>query len=247
MRNFKATIEYDGTNYHGFQMQANKNLPTIQGKLESCLMRVLKEPIKITGAGRTDAGVHAEGQVINFKTITKIPQERLPLVINGQLPNDIVIKSLVEAKPDFHAQYDAKGKYYIFRIYNNRIPSAFHSRFSCFVPYSLDMEKIREGSRLFVGTHNFRSFSASGTTVKSFVRTINSLEVIENGNVWEFHIQGNGFLYKMVRVIVGTLLELGRGRRDVDSIREALNNQNRKLAGKTASPHGLCLKKVFYS
>ncbi|KJS22750.1 MAG: hypothetical protein VR72_04255 [Clostridiaceae bacterium BRH_c20a] len=247
MRNIKATIEYDGTNYHGFQTQLNKKLPTIQGKLESCLMRALMEPIKITGAGRTDAGVHAEGQVINFKINNNIPLERLPMVINGQLPNDIAIKVLEEVRPDFHAQYDARGKYYIYRIYNNRIPSAFHSRFSYYIPYKLDMEKIREGSRLFVGTHNFKGFSASGTNVKNFVRTIHSLDIVSNENIWEFHIQGNGFLYKMVRVIIGTLVELGKGRRDEDSIKEALNNKDRTFAGKTAPPQGLCLKKVFYS
>jgi len=247
MPNIKAVIEYDGTHYHGFQIQVNQNLPTIQGTLESCLMRVLKEPIKVTGAGRTDAGVHAEGQVINFFTCTKIPLERLPLAINCQLPEDLVIKSVEIVDEDFHAQYRAKGKHYIYRIYNNRTPSVFFRNFSYFVPYNLDFDLIQQGCRLFVGTHNFKGFSASGTTVKSFVRTIYSLELIQNGDLWEFHIQGNGFLYNMVRIIVGTLLELGKGKRDLASIQEALKKEDRTLAGQTAPPQGLCLKKVFYS
>ncbi|NLT93924.1 MAG: tRNA pseudouridine(38-40) synthase TruA [Clostridia bacterium] len=247
MRNIKATIQYDGTNYHGFQIQEKQNLPTVQGTLESCLMRVLKEPVKINGAGRTDAGVHAEGQVINFLTNTKIPLERLPLAINCQLPDDLVIKTAEEVPLDFHAQYSATGKYYVYRIFNNRTPSVFYRHYSYFVPYSLDFDLIREGCRLFEGTHNFKSFSASGTTVKSHVRTIYSLELIKNGDLWEFHIQGNGFLYNMVRIIVGTLLELGKGKRDLASIQEALQKQDRTLAGQTAPPHGLCLKKVFYS
>ncbi|MGI6225196.1 MAG: tRNA pseudouridine(38-40) synthase TruA [Peptococcales bacterium] len=247
MRNIKAIVEYDGTNYHGFQIQGKQNVPTIQGALESCLMRVLKEPSKVTGAGRTDAGVHAEGQVINFFTNTKIPLERLPLALNCQLPEDIVIKSVEEVTSDFHAQYAALGKYYIYRIYNQRIPSVFYRRFSYFVPYGLDFEMIREACSLFVGTHNFKSFSASGTTVKNFQRTIYSLELVQKDDLWEFHIQGNGFLYNMVRIIVGTLLEVGKGKRNFDSIRQALFEEDRTLAGQTAPPQGLTLKKVFYS
>jgi tRNA pseudouridine38-40 synthase len=246
MKNIKATIQYDGTNYHGFQIQVKQNLPTIQGTLESCLMRVLKEPVKIIGAGRTDAGVHAEGQVINFVSATKIPLERLPLAVNCQLPDDLVVQKVEEVPLDFHAQYSALGKYYIYRIYNNRTPSVFYRRYSYFIPYKLNFDLIQEGCTLFEGTHNFKSFSASGATVKSYVRTIHSLKLLKNGDLWEFHIQGNGFLYNMVRIIVGTLLELGKGKRDLASIGEALEKQDRTLAGQTAPPQGLCLKKVFY-
>ncbi|MDK2823746.1 MAG: tRNA pseudouridine38-40 synthase [Clostridia bacterium] len=247
MRNFKAIIEYDGTNYHGFQVQPGQDLPTIQGTLESCLMRVLKEPIKITGAGRTDAGVHAEGQVINFFTNTKIPLDRFPLAINCRLPDDIVIKGVEEVEQSFHARYDAKGKHYVYRIYNNRIPSVFHKRFTYFVPYYIDEMKIREGCKLLVGTYNFKAFTASGVSVKNFERTIYSLDLMRQGDLWEFHIQGNGFLYNMVRIIIGTLLELGKGKRDLASIKEALEKQDRTLAGQTAPAQGLCLKNVFYS
>ncbi|MFZ5942563.1 MAG: tRNA pseudouridine(38-40) synthase TruA [Bacillota bacterium] len=247
MRNLKAVIEYDGTNYHGFQVQQNKELATIQGTLESCLMRVLKEPVKITGAGRTDAGVHAEGQVINFFTESKIPLERFPLAINCKLPSDIAIKSIEEVEKSFHAQYAAKGKYYIYRIYNNRIPSVFYRNYAYFVPYEIDKKLIKKGCQMFIGTHNFKGFASSGTTVKNFERTIFSCDFVPQGELWEFHIQGNGFLYNMVRIIVGTLLELGKGKRDLESIKEVFLTQKRVLAGQTAPPHGLCLKKVFYS
>ncbi|MFZ7104444.1 MAG: tRNA pseudouridine(38-40) synthase TruA [Peptococcaceae bacterium] len=247
MRNIKAVIEYDGTNYHGFQIQANQGIPTIQGKLESCLMRVLKEPIKIIGAGRTDAGVHAEGQTINFLTHSRIPLDKLPLAINTKLPVDIVIKSVEEVSPDFHAQYDAKGKYYVYRIYNNRIPSVFNRCYAYFVPYKIEPDLIARGCKLFVGTHNFKSFAASGTTVKDFVRTIYGCEFKKQSELWEIHIQGSGFLYNMVRIIAGTLLELGKGKRTLLSITEALENEDRNMAGQTAPAHGLCLKSVLYS
>lgn len=246
MRNIKAIIEYDGTNYHGFQKQPQQGLPTIQGTLERCFQEVLKEPVVVIGAGRTDAGVHAAGQVINFLTTSKIPLERFPLALNSRLPEDIVVKEVQEVEEDFHAQYSAKGKYYVYRIYNNRIPSVFYSRYAYFVPYPLNLEIIKEGCKLFIGRHNFKSFSASGTSVKSFERTIFSLEVKVNGSLWEFHIKGDGFLYNMVRIIVGTLVELGKGKRSLTSIREALEKQDRTLAGETAPAHGLCLKEVFY-
>lgn len=247
MRNIKAVIEYDGTDYHGFQIQTKQGVPTIQGTLESCLMRVLKEPIKVTGAGRTDAGVHAEGQVINFLTNSTIPAEKLPLALNSRLPDDIVVKSVEEVDDDFHAQYGAKGKYYVYRIYHNSIPSVFNRRFAYFVPYKIDPDLISKGCQLFIGTHNFKSFAASGTNVKSFIRTIFSCEFSKEGDLWEFHIQGSGFLYNMVRIIVGTLLEVGKGKRDLEEVRKALTEGKRSLAGQTAPAHGLSLKKVFYS
>lgn len=246
MRNIKAILEYDGTNYHGFQTQANPKLPTIQAELESCLMRVLKEPIRVTGAGRTDAGVHAEGQAINFYTKNTIPLERLPLALNCQLPRDIVFKEIEEVPLDFHAQFASQGKYYVYRIYNNRIPSVFKRNYSYFIPYGLDFTKIKEGCSLFVGTHNFRGFSSQKATVKNFTRTISSFELIQEGDIWEFHIQGNGFLYNMIRIIIGTLLQIGRGKRDLASIQRIFVEQDRMLAGQTAPPQGLCLKKVLY-
>jgi len=247
MRNIKAIIEYDGTNYHGFQKQPGQAIPTIQGTLESCLMRVLKEPVKVIGAGRTDAGVHAEGQVINFSTNSRIPLDRFPLAVNSRLPDDIAVKRVEEVEEDFHAQFNARGKNYIYRIYNNRIPSVFHRRFAYFVPYFIDEGMIRKGCQLFVGSHNFRAFSSSGTSVKTFERTIYSLDLTRQGYLWEIQVKGNGFLYNMVRIIVGTLLELGKRKRDLSSIKEALEKQERTLAGQTAPPQGLCLKEVFYS
>lgn len=246
MRNIKAIIEYDGTNYSGFQKQTKQNVLTIQETLESCLMRVLKEPIKIIGAGRTDAGVHAQGQVINFFTGCQIPLERLPLALNSKLPNDIVVKEVKEVKPDFHARKSARGKYYLYKIHNNFIPTAFYRNLMYCVPYEIDENMIRNGCRLFIGTHNFRGFCSSGTSIKSFERTIYTFELTRQGDLWEFHIKGNGFLYNMVRIIVGTLLELGRGKRDLASITAALEKGERHLAGQTAPPHGLYLQEVYY-
>lgn len=244
MRNIKATIEYDGTNYHGFQRQVSD--PTIQEKLESCLMRVLKEEIKVQGSGRTDAGVHALGQVINFKTSRDIPVNKIPLAINSLLPKDIVVKDAEEVALDFHAQYDSTGKHYIYKIYNARIPSVFHHNYAYFVPMGLDEELIRRGCLEFIGTHNFRGFSSSRTTVKTFERTIYSMELQKEGLLWEIHVKGDGFLYNMVRIMVGALLKIGQGKKDVSIIKEILKTQDRTLAGKTAPAHGLYLQEVYY-
>ena len=246
MRNIKAIIEYDGTNYHGFQKQLGQGMATIQETLESCIMRVLKEPIKVQGAGRTDAGVHAYGQVINFRTTSSIPVDSIPQAINSRLPKDMVIKAAQEVDLDFHAQYNSKGKHYTYKIYNNRIPSVFHQRYAYFVPVPLDEEIFREGCKVFVGTHNFKGFSASGASVKTFERTIYSVELITKGPLWEVHIKGNGFLYNMVRIMIGTLLELAKRKRDIESIKQTLTTQNRRLAGQTAPAHGLYLQEVYY-
>lgn len=244
MRNIKAIIEYEGTNYHGFQKQVD--IPTIQAKLESCLMRVLKEDIKVQGAGRTDSGVHALGQVINFKTSSNIPVNRIPQAINSLLPRDIVVKEAKEMDLDFHAQYNSTGKHYIYKVYNNRTPSVFHRNYAYFVPINLDEELFRKGCLEFIGTHNFKGFSASATSVKNFERTIYSLDLIRDGALWEVHVKGNGFLYNMVRIIVGTLLFIAQGKRDLKCIEEALRTQDRSLAGKTVPAHGLYLQEVYY-
>ncbi|NMA01436.1 MAG: tRNA pseudouridine(38-40) synthase TruA [Clostridia bacterium] len=245
MRNIKAIIEYDGTNYHGFQKQLN--LPTIQDTLESCLMRVLKEDVKVQGAGRTDAGTHALGQVINFKTSRDIPVNKIPLALNSLLPKDIVVKATEEMSLDFHAQYDSTGKHYVYKIYNARIPSVFHHKYTYFFPMELNEELLRMGCLEFIGTHNFKGFSASGASVKTFERTIYSLELQRDGALWEIHVKGNGFLYNMVRIIVGTLLEIAQGKREISSIKEILRTQDRTLAGKTVPAHGLYLQEVYYA
>lgn len=246
-KNIKAVLQYDGTNYHGFQIQSGQNLPTIQGTLEKVLRKILKEPIKIEASGRTDAGVHAKGQVINFFTNSKIPIERIPAALNSRLPKDIVITSAREVSSNFHARYDAVAKHYIYTIYNNPISSPFYRNYVYHIPYTLDWEKIQKACKILEGTHNFKSFASARASTTNYIRTIYSLEVIQKDNLYHFSIKGDGFLYNMVRIIVGTLLEIGKGKREIDSIKEALLGQSRKLTGKTAPPHGLCLQEVYYT
>ena len=157
-----------------------------------------------------------------------------------------MVKEVQEVEEDFHAQYSAKGKYYVYRIYNNRIPSVFYSRYAYFVPYPLNLEIIKEGCKLFIGRHNFKSFSASGTSVKSFERTIFSLEVKVNGSLWEFHIKGDGFLYNMVRIIVGTLVELGKGKRSLTSIRGSIRKTGPYFSRRNGSCSWIMFKRGFY-
>ncbi|WP_084052309.1 tRNA pseudouridine(38-40) synthase TruA [Desulfonispora thiosulfatigenes] len=246
-RNIKLTIQYDGTNYYGFQRQAGRNIDTIQGKLELCLAKVFKEPIKVRGSGRTDGGVHAEGQVVSFFTTSVIPVEKIALALNHRLPRDIIALKAEEVDLNFHAQYHAFGKKYVYSFYQGVTPSPFYRLYSYFVPYQLDFEKMEAACTLLKGTHNFKAFSSSGSNVKTFERTIYDIDLIKNGNHWQVSISGNGFLYNMVRIIVGALIDIGRGRLDISCIEEALETTNRNLLGKKAPPHGLCLKEVYYS
>lgn len=246
-RNIKLIIQYDGTNYYGFQRQANKNIETIQEKLELCLAKVLKEPIKVRGSGRTDGGVHAEGQVVSFFTSSIIPIEKLPLALNHRLPRDIIAIKAEEVDLDFHAQYHACGKKYVYSFYQGLTPSPFYRLYAYYVPYELDFEKMKIACTHLKGTHNFKAFSSSGSNVKKFERTIYEIELIKDGDYWQISVSGNGFLYNMVRIIVGTLIEIGRGRLDISCIEKALKTTDRMLLGKKVPPHGLCLKEVYYS
>ena len=246
MRNIKLTIEYDGTNYCGFQVQENTGLRTIQGVLEEKLALLSREPIRIAGAGRTDSGVHARGQVVHFFSQWKIPREKITVAVNSVLPKDIVVKSAEDVPEEFHARFSTKGKKYLYRIYNDRVPSAFEDKYAWFIPYRLDFEKMREGASYLVGEHDFSSFKSSGSVIKNNIRTIWSLELSRQGPVIEIEVMGNGFLYNMVRIITGTLIEVGRGRRKPLEIKEILNAKDRNKAGPTALPKGLFLTEVFY-
>jgi len=247
MRNLKVIIEYDGTNYFGFQAQKNPYLPTIQDTLEELLSKLAKEPIQVTVAGRTDAGVHASGQVINFRTNWTIPVDRVVLAMNsGGLPRDIVAREAEEVPLDFHARFDAKEKIYCYNIYNSRIPSAFHQRYSHFVPQRLDINKMAVSSKYLLGTHDFSAFKATGSTVKNNIRTIYEAGVKADGPLITITLRGNGFLYNMVRIIAGTLIEVGRGKLQPDDLAEIIASRDRTLAGITAPAQGLCLERVIY-
>ena len=245
MQNIKLTIAYDGTRYHGFQTQANAS-PTIQGTLERVLSRLTKEEIKIQGAGRTDAGVHARGQVISFRTNAIIPLEKWTLATNSWLPKDITVLKAEAVPWEFHARFDALGKTYCYQIYNHRIHSPFHRNFAWHIPVNLDVQAMAEAAQIFLGCHDFSSFQAKDTRYRHPVRTLYRLEVDRDGPLISLTFQGDGFLYNMVRIITGTLVRVGKGRLSINEAGSILASRHRPAAGATAPPQGLYLEKVYY-
>jgi len=247
MRNIKLTIAYDGTEYFGFQEQRGTGLPTIQEVLENALSKMAGSYIQIYGAGRTDAGVHARGQVINFDCSKwPVPTERMVLALNGVLPGDIVAVKARDVPPDFHARFSAKGKTYLYRVYNSNVPSPFENRYSHFVPQSLDMEAMQKAASFLVGTHDFKTFQAANSPVKTTVRTIFKSTVWKEGNIINFSFTGDGFLYNMIRIIVGTLLEIGQGKRSPGTMQDIIDARDRTAAGPTVPGCGLFLERVYY-
>ena len=245
MRNIRVLVEYDGTNYHGFQRQTD-NLPTIQKSLEEALGLLVEHPVTVNGSGRTDAGVHARGQVINFITDCRIPAERLPFAMNSLLPEDIAAKDAQEAAPSFHAQFSARSKVYRYHIYNSRTPSAFERRYSYYVPQGLDIEKMRAAAGYIVGEHDFTAFRAAGSHAKTSVRNVSRLDIEYMPPHLYITVEANGFLYNMVRIITGTLLYVGKGKLTPDEVRDFVNSGRREEAGPTVPPQGLCLMEVKY-
>lgn len=243
MRNLKLTIQYDGARYCGWQRQPNSS--SIQDTIEYAIYEITKEKVKITGSGRTDAGVHALGQVANFKTNSSISANKIPDALNSKLPKDISIINCQEVSDDFHSRYSAKGKIYRYLIYNKPYRSPLYKDISYHVKYNLNIQKMRSESKLLLGKHNFKAFVSAGSSVNDTVRTISNITINENDDLIVFEIEGDGFLYNMVRIIVGTLIDIGRGRID-KSIKEIIDSQDRKEAGHTAPAHGLFLKKVYY-
>ncbi|MCF6097633.1 tRNA pseudouridine(38-40) synthase TruA [Thermovorax subterraneus] len=242
--NVKILLEYDGSNYHGWQRQ--KNALTIQEVVEKAVFKVTGEKVKVIGAGRTDAGVHARGQVANFHTNCRIPVERLPYAINSHLPEDIAVKGAQVVPDDFHARYSAKSKVYSYTIYNAPFPSPLMRKYSYFYPYTLDVGAMQEAAKAFVGVHDFAAFRASGSSVKSSVRNVIRLEVRKASNVITIEVEADGFLYNMVRIIAGTLLEVGSGKLAPEEIPFVISSRDRERAGITLPAHGLCLEKVVY-
>lgn len=255
MRNIKLTIEYDGTNYCGWQIQKvhssasgrrTQSRKSIQETIEKALEKILPERVRLIASGRTDSGVHALGQVANFKTKSKIVPLRLKAALNSNLPADIRIKNAVDVDLNFHSRFQAKCKLYRYRILNKKVPSVFSKDYSYFVPYSLDWKAMRRASRVLVGSHNFSSFQARDKRERTPFRTIKSLRTYkENGEIL-IDIEANGFLYNMARNIVGTLIEVGRGKLKKGAVKEILQKKDRKFAGPTAPAKGLCLVKVKY-
>jgi tRNA pseudouridine38-40 synthase len=243
-RNIKLTIEYDGTNYHGWQSQINA--VTVQDTLTNALKKLTGEDCELTGSSRTDMGVHALGHVANFFTSSAIPADRFSYALNSVLPEDIVIIKAEEVSPEFHSRFQAKGKKYRYLIYNSKYRSALHRNRAWHIRGALDLDAMQTAAEAFLGEHDFFAFMASGSSVKTTVRTIYDISLVKKDELLEFEIQGNGFLYNMVRIIAGTLVYVGMGKIKAEEVSGIIQSKNRKLAGKTAPAHGLYLVEVYY-
>ncbi len=246
MKNIKLIVEYDGTNYHGFQRQPEFHGPTIQGVLEDRLSRITEQKVKLAVAGRTDAGVHALGQVVNFNSPTQIPMEKLPKAVNSLLPYDVRVKHAETVQANFNARFSAVWKRYCYTIYNSSIASVFHRLYSLHVPQPLDVASMMKAAKLMEGRRDFRAFCAAGSPVKDFVRNLIRCEVQQEGPFIRIICEADGFLYNMVRIISGTLVDVGMARIDPLKIPEILESKDRVKGGATAPPQGLCLVHVEY-
>ena len=245
MRNIKLVIEYDGKDFNGWQKQPTKL--NIQGEIEKAIQRITGEEVDLTASGRTDAGVHALGQVANFKTNSNIPIEKIPIALNSNLKKSIVIKSAEEVEERFHSRLNCKRKTYRYIINNSKYGTAIYRNLETHIPMKLDIQKMQEAVKYFEGEHDFKAFKASGTSSKSSVRTIYKAEVIDAGNERIYiELTGNGFLYNMVRIISGTLVEVGLGKIQPNEIQTIIQSKKRENAGKTLPPQGLYLVKVEY-
>jgi len=244
MRNIKLTLEYDGTKYFGWQKQ--KERVTIQEKLEEALSLLTNDKIDIIGSSRTDAGVHARGFVANFKTNSKIPAEKFREAINHKLPEDIVILKSEEVEEDFHARYDAKGKTYSYGIIMREVPPSIGKDYLYHIKKPLDINKMKEACKYFIGEKDFVAFKSSGSSVKTTVRTIKNLYIEDDRDIIRIYVTGDGFLYNMVRIIVGTLIMVGNNKIEPEEITSIIESKDRKKAGICVPAKGLILEEVFY-
>lgn len=245
MRNLKLMIEYDGHRYLGWQRLGDSD-KTIQGKIERVLTQITHENIELIGSGRTDAGTHAKGQVANFKSQYLGSTMALLEALNQQLPQDIVITEVEEVPERFHARYNVKGKKYTYFVWNAPIPSAFERQYSYHYPVPLKIHLMEEACQQLLGKHDFIGFSALKKTKKSTVRTLQEVSITREGNLLCFTFIGDGFLHKMVRILMGTLLEIGSGQRSVETIHAIFQQQVRSEAGATVPAQGLFLEEVYY-
>lgn len=244
MKRIKLTVAYDGTDYCGWQIQPNGI--TVEEVLNKALSCLTGEDIAVIGASRTDAGVHAEGNVAVFDTGSSIPPERFAYALNPLLPEDIVVTGSEEVAPDWHPRYQDSVKIYEYRILNREMPDPLRRRDAWHVSFPLDIDRMRLAAAHFVGEHDFRNFCNIHTGAKTTVRTVFKLELEQKDGLITIRISGNGFLYNMVRIITGTLVEVGRGFRSPEEIKELLDAERRGRAGATAPARGLVLKKIEY-
>lgn len=245
MRNIKLLIEYDGTTYRGWQVQPKG--PTVQGMIEKKLALITGEEVHLIGSGRSDAGVHAFGQVANFKTKTQLDVPSIQRALNSLLPSDIVIQRAQEVEEDFHARKQSLSKVYEYRILNRDFPSAFYHGYAWHIPQKLDLEEMEKATQILIGEHDFSSFRSVGSPTRTAVRRVSRAEWNRGRDgLIRFEIEANGFLKQMVRALVGTLVEVGKGKIDCEEFGRILKARNRERAGPTAPAHGLFLKEVKY-
>ncbi len=243
-RNFKLTIAYDGTRFFGWERQPNKE--TIQGKIELVLGQLQGAPVNVIGAGRTDAGVHARAMTANVTLDVKESPEELRDYLNRYLPDAIAVREVKEAAPRFHARYNALGKTYRYTCHDGDVKPVFDRRYVTMLDYQPDIEKMRQAASYLVGEHDFAAFCGNPRMKKSTVRLVDTIDIQRRKDRVIFTVHGTGFLQNMVRIIVGTLLEVGRGYWEPEQVQTILDSKDRKQAGPTAPPEGLCLMKVDY-
>ena len=244
LRRFFLIVEYDGTDYCGWQRQING--PSVQQTLEEALLRLTGEEIAVTGSSRTDAGVHAMGLCAHFDSATRIPPEKIAFALNTMLPPDIRVRESGAAPEGFHARYGACGKVYRYRFFNSRHDCAIGRQYAAHVPLLLDVDLMNQEAQALIGTHDFEAFAASGSVVKSTVRTIYRVQVTRCGDEVTLLVLGDGFLYNMVRIIAGTLMEVGTLKREPGAIAKAIETRDRLALGQTAPAKGLTLMRVLY-
>ena len=245
-RNIRLTLEYEGTNYHGWQAQTGSGLATIQETLEKALSTLTHAPVKVNGSSRTDAGVHALGYVCNVVTCSPIPPAAWAPALNHLLPKDIRVLSSEEAAPDFHARFSSTGKIYSYRILNRRAPSALYRHAAWHVNLRLNMRAMRSAAEHLIGQHDFSAFRAAGCSAGSPIRTLKPIIIKKSADMVELRLEADSFLQYMVRNITGTLVEVGRGRFRPEEVKQMLLSRDRTTAGRTAPAHGLYLVRVLY-
>lgn len=245
MRNIRILIQYEGTRYQGWQRQSSTD-NTIQGRLEALLTRMCGETIELQGSGRTDAGVHALGQVANFHTDCAMSPEEMRSYINRYLPEDIAVVEVAEVPPRFHSRLNARGKHYVYRVINSDVPDVFRRRYALEVPEPLDVAAMKRAAALLLGEHDFKSFTSAKKGKKSTVRRIDEIAITAEGALLCFSFRGNGFLHHMIRILMGTLLEVGMGKREPESMTDILEACDREQAGPLAPAKGLTLTEVLF-
>lgn len=245
MKNYKIVIQYDGTRYKGWQVQKSTDM-TIQGKIQDILSVMAGQPIEVIGSGRTDAGVHAFGQVANFHVPEHFKAQEIMEYLNHYLPMDIAVVSIEEADERFHARFNAIEKTYMYRIHTSTIPNVFERKYMYTYTEKLDIEKVKQAADMLIGTHDFMSFCGNKKMKKSTVRIVTAIDIVEKENEIQISYTGDGFLQQMIRIMTGTLIEVGNGTKQPEDIQTILDKKDRQYAGYTVPAEGLILKEVKY-